>query len=419
MISKIKGHLYFVGARYFRFFAAIKLRRWSPKVIVVTGSAGKTTLLHLLEAQLGQKAHYSHHANSAYGISYDILGLTGVQRSKLDFLLLFMKAPFKVFTPVHPEKLYVAEVDTDRPGEATFLASLLKPSITLWVSILHTHTMRFDTLVDGKHYTTPEQAIAYDYGSLMTKTSQLVVINADSPLMAKQVDRTKADVKQVKLADLDDYKLGAKQTQFSFGGKTYIVPAVVPKATYYQVAMTDMLMQALELVPDYSCASFVLPPGRSNVFAGQKGTILLDSTYNNSNLESLKEVLDMFAAYPAQHKWAVVGDMLEQGQDEEREHQKLAELLNDKSFDRLVLVGPRVAKSTLPHLKAKNVVAFDRPKEVLDYLNAELKGGETVLFKGVRFLEGVIEALLADRADIKLLPRREAVWQKRRKEWDL
>ena len=48
MFGQLKKKLYFPVAGYFRFFAAIRLKRWNPRIIVVTGSNGKTTLLHLL-----------------------------------------------------------------------------------------------------------------------------------------------------------------------------------------------------------------------------------------------------------------------------------------------------------------------------------------------------------------------------------
>jgi hypothetical protein len=48
-----------------------------------------------------------------------------------------------------------------------------------------------------------------------------------------------------------------------------------------------------------------------------------------------------------------------------------------------------------------------------------MQGGEVVLFKGARFLEGVIENLLADPQDAKYLCRRGNIWRKRRAEWGL
>jgi len=65
LLQKVKKHFYFFVARYFKFFANLSLRKWRPRIIAITGSVGKTTMLNLVESQLGPKAHFSHNANSA------------------------------------------------------------------------------------------------------------------------------------------------------------------------------------------------------------------------------------------------------------------------------------------------------------------------------------------------------------------
>ena len=59
MIASLKKRLYFFVAGYFRFWARFVLERWQPRIVVVTGSNGKTTLLHLIESQLGEKAIFT------------------------------------------------------------------------------------------------------------------------------------------------------------------------------------------------------------------------------------------------------------------------------------------------------------------------------------------------------------------------
>ena len=82
-------------------------------------------------------------------------------------------------------------------------------------------------------------------------------------------------------------------------------------------------------------------------------------------------------------------------------------------------MGPRVSKYTYPKLAgligAEHIVKFKLPKEALAYLLENSKGNETILFKGARFMEGIVEHLLADKNDAGKLCRREAVWQKRKK----
>ena len=147
MINKLKKILYFPIAYYFKFFAQIQLSIWKPRIIVVTGSSGKTTLLHLLESQIQNRARYSHHANSSYGIPFDILGLKRKDLTPEEWPYLILAAIFKAFKKPFKEKLYIVEADCDRPNEGKFLANLLKPEVTLWTNVSRTHTVNFDYLV--------------------------------------------------------------------------------------------------------------------------------------------------------------------------------------------------------------------------------------------------------------------------------
>ena len=126
-LYSLKSKLYFPLASYFWFFAKIQLLIWRPRIIVITGSSGKTTMLHLLESQIGEGAEYSHLANSAFGIPFHILGLKRVTFSLMEWPALFLYAPFRAFKKIHQKDLYIVEADCDRPGEGSFLANLLKP----------------------------------------------------------------------------------------------------------------------------------------------------------------------------------------------------------------------------------------------------------------------------------------------------
>ena len=110
-IARFKKRFYFIAARYFRFFANRAFKRWNPRVIALTGSAGKTTMLHLIEFELKDKAHYSHDANSAFGVAFDILGLKGIRGSKTRWLYLILMAPLKSLFYKHKEPFYVVEID--------------------------------------------------------------------------------------------------------------------------------------------------------------------------------------------------------------------------------------------------------------------------------------------------------------------
>lgn len=423
MMHKLKKLFYFPIAYYFRFWAGIKLFRWKPRVIVITGSSGKTTLLHLIESQIGSTARYSYKANSSFGIPFDILDIKRQTLLPAEWPLLFLKAPFKAFSNRYKEKLYIVEADCDRPFEGKFLATLLKPEATLWLSISRTHSMNFADLVKQKKFINVEEAIAFEFGYFIENTSKLAVVNGDLELINQQFPRTKAKIEKVTQKDLTSYKIFEDHTEFVINKSSYSLNSLLPKDLFYSIEMANILLNYLDIKPDPSFSKFTLPPGRSSVFKGIKGTTIIDSSYNNS-LQGAEMMIRLLNSYPKSPKWLVLGDILEQGTYEKEEHEKLGEIISqEKNLAKIILVGPRVSKYTYPKLKAiirsSGIEKFIMPKDAQGFLLQNIKGKEVILFKGARFLEGIIEHLLLNKDDVSKLCRRELVWEKRRKQWGL
>lgn len=418
MLGKIKKSLYFPVSYYFRFFAKIRLALWKPYIIVVTGSSGKTSLLHLLESQIGSEAKYSHHANSTYGIPFDILGLKRENLKSIEWIHLFFSTPFSILKPKPKEKIYIAEADCDRPGEGKYLASLLRPNATLWVGTGRTHVANFDREVVSGKFKTVEEAVAFEFGYFLEYCKDFSLVNGDSKLIDIQTKRSKALVEKISLKTLYSYEVFKNKTIFRTRKKSYELNMLLPKEIFYSLQMTLKLLVKLKIKPDLTFKNLTLPPGRNSVFKGIKGITIIDSTYN-ANLDSMSAVLNMFSQINHEKKWMILGDMLEQGESEKEEHEKLAEIISKMEFERLVLMGPRVLKYTYPKLRREKVSAFENPREVLNFLIANIEGGDLVLFKGARFLEGVIENLLEDKNDADKLARREEVWEARRRKFGL
>lgn len=419
MIGTIKEILYFPIAYYFRFWAAIQLNLWKPFIVVVTGSSGKTTLLHLIESQIGTKAKYSHHANSSYGIPFDILGLKRNSLTPDEWISLFLLAPFKAFKPTPKEKIYIVEADCDRPKEGKFLASLLKPEITLWISLSLTHSINFDSLIKRRNFVSVEEAIAYEFGYFLEYTKKLTIINGDNPLILKQLKRTKVPAESVIKKDLQSYNLNKNSTEFIIEDKKYSINYIVPKDVSYSILMTNLLVKILNLPFDPNFKKLLLPPGRNSIFKGIKDATIIDSTYN-ATPDGVKTILEMFDKYPSKDKWLVLGDMIELGDEEKEEHEKVGRIISKMKLEKIILIGPRVSKYIPPILPiSQTPQTFTMPKEGLDYILKKIKGQETILFKGARFLEGIIEHLLQNKEDVSKLVRREKAWQNRRKAWGL
>lgn len=421
MFQYLKKVFYFPIASYFRFFAKIKLTRWSPRVVVVTGSSGKTTLFELIKAQLGDLAYYSDHANSSFGIPFNILGLERENLFLSEWFGLFFSAPIKIISKIPKQKIYVVEADCDRPGEGVFLSTLLKPEVTIWLSSSRTHSMNFDSLVEQKMFENVEEAIAYEYGYFLEKTSKLAIINSDNELITKQLVRTKAGKIGLSKKTLHKYEVSKEGTGFKINSQTYKFRYLLPEAVFSSISAALKLSEYLGTPIDNKFSEFEVPPGRSGIFKGIKNTTLIDSSYN-TGFEAYSEIFNMFNKIYANKKWVVLGDILEQGKQEKEEHEKLAELIIKFNFDRVILLGPRIYKhgfETLQKHYKDNIVHFNSPKDILNYLLTNISDGETILFKGARFLEGVIENMLADKSEAPKLSRREKVWEIRRKKWGL
>ncbi len=418
MVRQIKNTLYFLVAGYFWFFARIRLATWNPRIVVITGSNGKTSTLNLFEAQLGTFARYSHNANSSFGIPFDILGLKRNTYAPSEWLSLIVRAPWHAWYKPYKEHMYVVEADCDRPSEGQFLSSLLRPEVVVWLSSARTHSQNFERIVQTT--SSVEEAIAYEFGHIAAQASKLLIINADNKLITGQKNRTRAEVFEIKEREsLEYYTVTHTGTTFTLNGITYSFPYLLPRETLYAIAAALKIAEYFGQRPN-EFPGFAMPPSRSSVFSGIKNTTLIDSTYN-ANVNSVDAILRMVKQLPSTTTWAVIGDLTEQGKFEKEEHEKLAPLLLGAGFQKIILVGPRLARYTLPTLAPmhKEVVSFINPKDALDHITQTLSGGEMIVFKGARFLEGIVEHLLANSEDGKKLCRRENVWRKRRAQWGL
>ena len=424
---KFKKKFYFIVASYFRFFANFAFRRWHPRVIAITGSVGKTTMLNLVECTLGDKAHYSHDANSAYGIAFDMVNLRGVTGSKLRWFYLFLAVPIKSLFYKHKEEFYVVEIDGERPHEAEFLASWLKPEITLWISLGLSHAVQFEQQVKDGLFSSLDKAITHEFAMLPQYTQKLVIIDGEVDLMnraldsIKQKNLTKATVIKCSKDAVKTYKVEPNHTSFILQGTAdsvsheYEFNRPMSKDIAIQLTMLETLVNYLKVKPRYDFSNLKLAPGRNSYFDGKNGLKIIDSSYN-AHLISVKSILEMYKAMHVPHKWLVIGDIVDQGSIEGQEHAKLADEIIKVKPEQVILIGRRTKKYTAPILKKAglNIYTTLDPREALKFLEENLTGQETLLFKGSQYLEWLIEKLLKNPEEAKYLPRREKAAIKRR-----
>ena len=415
-ISRLKKRFYFIVAGYFRFFASFALKRWNPRIIAITGSAGKTTMLHMVEYELGNDAHYSHDANSAFGVPLDLLGLKGIKGSKLRWLWLFIAAPIRSLYYKHKETFYVVEIDAERPREAGFLAEWLKPEITLWISLGRSHAIQFEQEVKDGKFESLDLAIMDEFANLPKYTKCLVFIDGDNELMCHATKNIQARVSEFHKTDIVKCSVYPTRTEFGTTSTTFRFNSPQPRDLAIQLLMLKDLIKYLKIPLDTDFSAMPLPPGRSSFFYGKNGIKLIDSSYN-AHIISMESILSMARAMRASHKWLVIGDIVDEGDIEAEEHRKLADLIASVKPEEIILIGKRTKAYTAPRLKELGFspkTTLD-PKKALKYIEKHTTGTETLIFKGSQYLEWIIEKLLENPEDAKKLCRREPAAVKRRK----
>lgn len=418
-ITKLKKKLYLSVANYFKFWSNISLKRWNPRIVIVTGSAGKTTMLNLIESQLGAKAHYSHNANSAFGIAFDILGMRGITGSKLHWISLFLQTPFRAFVYSRKEKFYIVEADGERPHEAEWIAKWLRPEVSVWVTLGRSHAVFYEQEVAAGNFANVDDAIAHEFSTIPANTRKLVIIDGDNEKMLETTKNIEAKVVSVKKDALKSYEVYPDKAIFEFAKHKFVFHDPMPRDVTIQLVMLEKLMKYLNEPINYDFNDFHMPPARSNYLEGKKGIKIIDSSYN-AHIISMTTVLDMVKVLHAPHKWLVIGDIIDQGRLEGEEHEKLAQLLLDTKVENIVLIGRRTKKYTYPLLKDKaKVQSFDKPQQALKYLEKNLTGKETVIFKGSQYLEWIVEKLLAHPEDVSNLARQDEAHRRRRASWGL
>jgi UDP-N-acetylmuramoyl-tripeptide--D-alanyl-D-alanine ligase len=126
---------------------------------------------------------------------------------------------------------------------------------------------------------------------------------------------------------------------------------------------------------------------RSQYTVGAKNKLIVDAY--NANPTSMQAAIHNFAAMQAENKTAILGEMLELGAHSAEEHQAVIDLLQEKSFTNVLLVGKAFQNC------ASDYKAFETIEKLIAYLSKNNIVNQTILIKGSRGirLETIISLL--------------------------
>ncbi len=431
---------------YLRILSKGQIGKINPLIIGVGGSSGKSSTSYLLSIILGvkYKIKQSSGKNSETGIPLSILSISPKNYSFVDWLRIIILAFLKILFDWEKYDIYIAEMGIDGPREPknmSYLLKIIKPKIGVLTNISLEHSQYFDPLVKENVLDKREEELlsltAEQESKILTSLPEngTAVFNLDDLETIKYLSRIGAKTVSVSLKDKSSdffakkIEAGINSFKFTFShnGKDYGIKINQPLPDHYAYSILFAISASLEAGVSEEEAikaletNFSLPAGRLSVFEGIKGSLIIDSSYNNATLIPLLGILDMLKKIGSQkRKIAVLGDMRELGTVSPKLHEKVAEKIIE-TCDFAVLIGPLMQKFVAPILIKNKFAFYEFPNftESKEKIRELIEPGDLILVKSSQntlYLERVVEMLLKNLKDSDRLCRRGEFWDKKRQE---
>lgn len=344
-------------------------RKLNVKVIGITGSVGKSTTKEAIAETLG--------------VRYRTLRSPGNMNNEIGLPLSILKLDSSYQRAVLEMGFYVI-------GDIQFLCDIALPQIGVVTNVGTVHAERAGS----------QEAIARGKSELVQALPEdgVAILNFDDPWVRKMEEKTKARVFFYGLspeADLwaDQIEgLGLDGIRFRLHYKGETLHSHVPMIGRHSVhtvlrAAAVALNDGLTWQEIFNGLSRGRAQLRLAVVRGRSGALILDDTYNASP-ESMLAALNLLDELDGR-KIAVLGDMLELGPYERQGHE-IVGMRAAQVAKILLAFGPRArmiaAAARRAGMNPSNILEFDAPQPIIDWLNENLQSNDAVLLKGSRGL---------------------------------
>ncbi len=401
-------------------YARKYLAKHKPKLILVTGSVGKTSTKLAIATVLSEKYRVRVHEgnyNTHMSVPLGILGIAYPDniRSISAWLSVRKAAKQRIRAKQSDCDVIVQELGTDKPGDIAHFGTYLHGDVAVVTAVSPEHMEFFKTI----------DAVAREELEV-SNFSSITAINRDD------IDGKFAEL--VTNPEFDTYGLGgAAEYRFliedqkvgSYKGKLITpslgdIPAelhVTSESGVKAAVAAGFVAERLGMEPEEiasGLAKITPPPGRMNILRGLKGVTIIDDSYNSSPL-AVQAALSTLYKLETPQRIAVLGDMNELGDVSLSEHQNIGKLCNSNLLSWVVTIGEQSEKYLAPAAKANGcqVKSFRDPISAGTFVHKVIEKGAVVLFKGSQngvFSEEAIKPILHDTADEKYLVRQSPDW---------
>lgn len=425
-----------IVVRILRAEAKAVIHRYKPKIILVTGSIGKTSTKDAVFAVLSKFYHVRKSEksyNSEIGIPLSILGLeTGWQNPFIWIKNFFSGALLLVRkNKAYPEWL-VLEVGTRKPGDIKMSVGWLKADIVILTAIGTTppHIEFYKSL---QHLVEEKTSIL----SCLKKNGTLI-INADDPIVfdiknkttAKVLSFGESDEATIRASHFSIHYTRATSAPEGLSFKVGIAGANFPVSmrwvfgkTHIYAALAALSVASLEkcdlVKASEALSAFEVSNGRLRLIEGINGSFIIDDTYNASPSAMDAALETLHTVKSEGRKIAVLGDMLELGKYTEEAHRRVGEVAS-KVADMLITVGIRskftYASANEHGMKKTALHHCPTAEEAATFLEKKIQKGDLILVKGSQAMrmERVVKKIMSHpELASRLLVRQEREWLNR------
>ena len=415
-----------------RLMAKAVLWRYKPKIVGITGSVGKTSakesVFAVLETRFFVRKNEKNY-NNEIGIPLTILGMETGGKSLGKWVMIGLRWLGMLAWKCRYPQILILELGVDRPGDMDYLLSFVRPQIGVVTNISSSHIEFFKTL-DG---------IAKEKGKLVESLPEdgFAILNADDERVLNMSGRIKANVISFGFSEHADvqadrvsynydkngkpeglsFKLGHEGNNLPVRLKGVLAKhqvnaalAGISAGIAFKINLVDSA-QGLEKLS--------VPLGRLNIIDGVRGSIIIDDTYNASPVSTLA-ALGVLEELQASRKVAILGDMLELGEETKDGHVAVAKKAFEIPAEIIILVGKRMkdAFEFLSDKKTENVQVFHflDPDQAGEKAKKVVGEGDVVLVKGSQGMrmEKVVEKIMANPEHAeKLVCRQSKEWRKK------
>ena len=359
-------------------------RRFSPAVIAVTGSSGKTTTKEMIAAIMARRGPVL----KTEGNFNNLIGL-----------------PLTLFRLTSGDPCAVLELGTNSPGEIARLTRIAAPDIALITNIGLAHLEGFTDL----------SGVAAEKRDLFRglRPGGTMIINRDDPFLrdagqtwtgrvvtfgtAAGAEVSAEDIVTVRLPGTgvaEPPRLGTRFTLILGGERLETTLPVVGEHQVKNALAAAASAWAADAAPEdirRGLADFSPVPGRMEVIALENGAFIVNDAYN-ANPSSVREALRALQQLKGRGRGiAVLGDMLELGEQEAAWHEEIGGLLADTGVARVYLrgrlSGATAAGASKHGMPDGDIIVREDQEAIARELRAYLREGDWVLVKGSRRLE--------------------------------